>query len=186
MVQRGHIEAGTMTGSWAGAMGQTQFMPSSYLKYAVDFDGDERRDIWKSTPDTLASMANYLKGFGWKRDETWGREVHGQRRRARRDRRIDPEAHRGLLRAAQHDRARPLAEWQKLGVRRVDGGPLPKANVHAGLVDVGERTVPRLSELRRHPRLQLRALLRADGGSSRRSTGRQRLHREHATLKRRC
>ena len=66
MVQRGHIEAGTMTGSWAGAMGQTQFMPSSYLKYAVDFDGDGRRDIWKSTPDALASMANYLKGYGWK------------------------------------------------------------------------------------------------------------------------
>ncbi len=75
MVQRGHIDAATMTGSWAGAMGQTQFMPSSYLRYAVDFDGDDRRDIWKSTPDALASMANYLKGFGWKDDETWGREV---------------------------------------------------------------------------------------------------------------
>ena len=64
-----------MTGSWAGAMGQTQFMPSSYLSYAVDFDGDGRRDIWKSTGDALASIANYLKGFGWNGDETWGREV---------------------------------------------------------------------------------------------------------------
>ncbi len=64
-----------MTGSWAGAMGQTQFMPSSYLKYAVDFDGDGRRDIWKSTPDALASIANYLKGYGWNDEQTWGREV---------------------------------------------------------------------------------------------------------------
>src|SRR5262245_21250944 len=69
MVQRGHIEVASMTGSWAGAMGQTQFMPSSYLSYAVDFDGDGRRDIWKSTGDTLASIANYLKGFGWNGDE---------------------------------------------------------------------------------------------------------------------
>ena len=83
MVQRGHIEAGTMTGSWAGAMGQTQFMPSSYLKFAVDFDGDERRDIWKSTPDTLASMANYLKGFGWKQGRDVGPRGQGQRRCAR-------------------------------------------------------------------------------------------------------
>ena len=74
-----------MTGSWAGAMGQTQFMPSSYLKYAVDFDGDGRRDIWKSTPDALASIANYLKGYGWNDDETWGREVqvYAARRAAR-------------------------------------------------------------------------------------------------------
>ena len=70
-----HIEAKARTGSWAGAMGQTQFMPSSYLKYAVDFDKDGRRDIWKSTPDALGSIANYLKGYEWKTGETWGREV---------------------------------------------------------------------------------------------------------------
>jgi len=73
IVQRKHIEAKAMTGSWAGAMGQTQFMPSSYLKYAVDFDKDGRRDIWKSVPDALASIANYLKGYGWQEGETWGR-----------------------------------------------------------------------------------------------------------------
>ena len=84
MVERGYIDAPAMTGSWAGAMGQTQFMPSSYLKYAVDFDGDGRRDIWRSTPDALASIANYLKGFGWNDDETWGREVQVTRRGARR------------------------------------------------------------------------------------------------------
>jgi hypothetical protein len=64
MVHRGHIDAPSMLGSWAGAMGQPQFMPSSYLAYAVDFDGEGRRDIWTSPADTLASIANYLKGHG--------------------------------------------------------------------------------------------------------------------------
>ena len=71
MVQRGHIEASSMTGSWAGAMGQTQFMPSSYLTYAVDFDGDGRRDLEHSVPDMLASTANFLKGNGWQAGQGW-------------------------------------------------------------------------------------------------------------------
>jgi membrane-bound lytic murein transglycosylase B len=138
MVQRGHIEAGTMTGSWAGAMGQTQFMPSSYLAYAVDFDGDQRRDIWKSTPDTLASMANYLKGFGWKSDETWGREVKINADAARAIATI-PKRTDGCYAQRNMTERRPLAQWQNLGVRRIDGGALPKADIEAGLVDVGER-----------------------------------------------
>src|SRR5688572_3382779 len=139
MVQRGHIEADTMTGSWAGAMGQTQFMPSSYLKFAVDFDGDERRDIWKSTPDTLASMANYLKGFGWKSDETWGREVNVSAAAREAIAESIPKRTEGCYAQRNMTERRPLAVWRKLGVRRVDGGPLPKANMQAGLVDVGER-----------------------------------------------
>lgn len=139
MVQRGHIEAGEMTGSWAGAMGQTQFMPSSYLKFAVDFDGDERRDIWKSTPDTLASMANYLKGFGWNSDETWGREVKVSAAASDAIAAEIPKRTEGCYARRNMTERRPLAEWQKLGVRRIDGGPLPKANMEAGLVDVGDR-----------------------------------------------
>src|SRR5688572_28558564 len=139
MVQRGHIEAGTMTGSWAGAMGQTQFMPSSYLKFAVDFDGDERRDIWRSTPDTIASMANYLKGFGWKSDETWGREVKVNADASRAIATI-PKRTDGCYAQRNMTERRPLAQWQKIGVRRVDGGALPKAKLEAGLVDVGDRT----------------------------------------------
>jgi membrane-bound lytic murein transglycosylase B len=138
MVQRGHIDAGTMTGSWAGAMGQTQFMPSSYLKYAVDFDGDDRRDIWTSTPDTLASMANYLKGFGWKNDETWGREVKFTADTARAIVTI-PKRTDGCYAQRNMTEPRPLAQWQKLGVRRVDGGSLPQADIEASVVDVGER-----------------------------------------------
>ena len=138
MVQRKHIDAATMTGSWAGAMGQTQFMPSSYLRFAVDFDGDDRRDIWKSTPDALASMANYLKGFGWKNDETWGREVtisdDAQAAIAKIPKRTE-----GCYATRNMSERRPLAEWQKLGVRKTDGGALPAVEIEAGLVDVGER-----------------------------------------------
>ena len=139
MVQRGHIEAGAMTGSWAGAMGQTQFMPSSYLKYAVDFDGDDRRDIWKSTPDTLASMANYLKGSGWKYGETWGREVAVSDEAQAAITAQIPKRTEGCYAIRNMTERRPLATWQKLGVRRLNGGALPKANLEAGLVDVGER-----------------------------------------------
>ena len=108
MVQRGHIDARSMTGSWAGAMGQAQFMPSSYLKYAVDFDGNGRRDIWKSSPDALASIANYLKGFDWRDDETWGREVRVLRGRAPADHGEVKMRTEGCFADPQHDRtARP-------------------------------------------------------------------------------
>jgi membrane-bound lytic murein transglycosylase B len=140
MVQRGHIEAKTMTGSWAGAMGQAQFMPSSYLKYAVDFDGDERRDIWRSTPDALASIANYLKGFGWDDEETWGREVRVSDRVAAKIAAAVPKRPEGCYAIRNMTERRPLEAWTALGVVDVDGTPLPKADVDAGLVDVGERT----------------------------------------------
>jgi len=139
MVQRGHIDAGTMTGSWAGAMGQAQFMPSSYLKYAVDFDDDGRRDIWKSTPDALASIASYLKGFGWDDDQTWGREVKVSTAvRARIDEAI-PQRTAGCYAERNMTERRPLTEWRALGVTLVNGQPLPRADMPAGLVDVGER-----------------------------------------------
>ncbi len=64
-----------MKGSWAGAMGQTQFMPSSYLAHAQDYDGDGRRDIWTTLPDVFASIANYMKAYGWVDGQAWGREV---------------------------------------------------------------------------------------------------------------
>jgi membrane-bound lytic murein transglycosylase B len=128
-----------MTGSWAGAMGQTQFMPSSYLSYAVDFDGDGRRDIWKSDADALASIANYLKGYGWNGDDTWGREV---RVPAALMARIDsdvPKRAMGCSAIRNMTERRPLDEWRTLGVTSIDGRPLPNAALNAGLVDVGER-----------------------------------------------
>ena len=139
MVQRGHIEARAMTGSWAGAMGQTQFMPSSYLSYAVDFDGDGRRDIWKSTGDALGSIANYLKGFRWNGDETWGREVRLSASVREDISRTVARRTEGCFALRNMTERRPLEEWQKMGVRLPGGKPLPQADLSAGLVDVGER-----------------------------------------------
>jgi membrane-bound lytic murein transglycosylase B len=139
MVQRGYIEAKAMTGSWAGAMGQTQFMPSSYLKFAVDFDQDGRRDIWKSTPDALASIASYLKGWGWNGDQTWGREVTvTDKVKSVIDESI-PKRTQGCYAERNMTERRPLDQWRKLGVTLVGGTPLPRADIPAALVDVGDR-----------------------------------------------
>ena len=84
ILNRGDIDLAHMRGSWAGAMGQAQFMPSSYLKFAEDFDGDGRRDIWSTPADVFASIANYLKGHGWTSGRALGREVNVSREAARR------------------------------------------------------------------------------------------------------
>jgi membrane-bound lytic murein transglycosylase B len=140
MVARGHIDVETMKGSWAGAMGQTQFMPSSYLEYAVDEDGDGRRDIWGSTADVLGSIANYLKGHGWTAEQTWGREVRVTAAARKRISAADVGTRESGCFAMRDMTARvPLQEWQRLGVRRVEGGALPRADFTAGLVTVGDR-----------------------------------------------
>jgi membrane-bound lytic murein transglycosylase B len=139
MVASGHIEADAMTGSWAGAMGQAQFMPSNYLKYAVDFDADGRTDIWKTTGDALASIANYLKGFGWNDQETWGREVKVPASARAKIAETIPRRTEGCYAIRNMTTRVPLERWRKLGVTRLDGGPLPDADIDAGLVDVGER-----------------------------------------------
>lgn len=109
-----------MYGSWAGAMGQVQFMPSVFLKYAVDFDNDGRIDLWQSRPDALASAARYLTSLGWKKNWTWGREVRV------------PADFDSKLEGLDHQLR--LAEWQKLGVRRLNGGDLPDAPGRASLI----------------------------------------------------
>jgi membrane-bound lytic murein transglycosylase B len=132
MVNRGYIDVKSLYGSWAGAMGQPQFMPSSYLAFAQDFDGDGRRDIWKNEGDVFASIANYLAKHGWNDSETWGRKV---------------EIPSGLVASFQEPnrRAAPgcrattypqktLAEWQALGVRRLGGRDLPARDLKAALV----------------------------------------------------
>jgi membrane-bound lytic murein transglycosylase B len=111
ILQRGDIERDRMVGSWAGAMGQTQFMPSSYLSYAVDADGDGRRDIWGSMPDVLASTANFLAKSGWQPDEPWGVEVQLPAG-------FDPVRADPTVRQAS-------SQWASEGVRTMDDAPLP-------------------------------------------------------------
>ena len=125
ILNRGDVELARMRGSWAGAMGQAQFMPSSYLKFAEDFDGDGRRDIWSSPSDVVASIANFLKGHGWTADEGWGREVKVSRETARRiDAEIDKRQ--GTCVATRDMTvALPMTRWQQLGVRLPNGRALP-------------------------------------------------------------
>src|SRR5260370_9017931 len=77
ILDQGNVRVDNMVGSWAGAMGQCQFMPTTFLSYAVDFDGDGRRDIWNSRADVLGSIANYISRLGWRGEGSWGREVPG-------------------------------------------------------------------------------------------------------------
>lgn len=139
IVDRGDIALPTMKGSWAGAMGQTQFMPSSYLKHAEDFDGDGHRDIWRSTPDVLASIANYLKAHGWQDGQTWGREVRLPSGRAAALTEKVGLRTSGCRAVRELTERRPLASWQALGVRTTSGGPLPKVDRDASLLRVGRR-----------------------------------------------
>jgi membrane-bound lytic murein transglycosylase B len=139
IVSRGEVEPSAMKGSWAGAMGQTQFMPSSYLAYAVDGDGDGRRDIWTSEADALASIANYLQGNGWTREHTWGREVKLSRAAQTWAAGLPARAE-GCSAMRDMTEARPLAEWRRRGARPAAGGVLPRSGPPARLVQVQTRT----------------------------------------------
>ena len=120
ILQAGDVPRARLVGSWAGAMGQPQFLPSSFLKHAIDGSGDGRRDIWTNEADVLASIANYFRNFGWKRGVPWGFEVFA------------PENHdfrfsRGTF-----------AEWQERGFRRTDSGAFPAGDAYL-LFPAGER-----------------------------------------------
>ena len=138
ILDRGDVPLEWLKGSWAGAMGQPQFMPSSYLKHAVDFDVDGRADIWKSAPDVFASMANYLKNEGWASDVRWGREVAlTSSARARIEKDV-PMRRAGCRALRELTEPRPLKDWSSLGVTLAGGRRLPAADVNAALVR-GER-----------------------------------------------
>lgn len=121
ILQQGHIKQEYFVGSWAGAMGQSQFMPSSFLHYAVDFDGDGKKDIWNNKADVFASIANFLASEGWESDKTWGRQVQLPR-----DFNFD-------LSGLNTVKGKTLAEWQNLGVRRYSHKDLPKVALKAWL-----------------------------------------------------
>lgn len=136
MIEQRDIEPAALRGSWAGAMGQPQFMPSSYLRYAADFDGDGRRDIWQSLPDVFASIANYLQAHGWARGVSWGREVRvpSAVRPALAMRRES-----GCVAVRAMSPPRPLSAWRADGVTTAAARPLPTASRETSLVDAGGR-----------------------------------------------
>ena len=119
ILDEGHIALADMNGSWAGAMGQVQFMPSTFVDFARDGDGDGRIDIWQSTPDALESAARFMSR-NWQRGYIWGRQV-----------RLPPQFDRDL---ADIDTMKPLDEWQAMGVRKVDGTALPSVAIEGAIV----------------------------------------------------
>jgi lytic murein transglycosylase len=125
ILEAGDITPSQMKGSWAGAMGQTQFMPSSFREFAVDFDGDGKRNIWTSAPDAIGSTANYLAKHGWAAGEPWGFEV------------ILPEGF--ALKDADFSRYAPFSAFADRGVKRADGKPLPQSGAGELLVEAGLR-----------------------------------------------
>jgi len=120
ILQEGHSRPSTMKGSWAGALGQSQFMPSSFLRFAVDYDGDGRKDIWQTHADVFASAANYLSRSGWHGGENWGRRA-----------KLPPGFN---TKHATLKIKKPILTWQRYGVRRGNGRNLPQANMKGSIV----------------------------------------------------
>lgn len=120
ILEQGHIAPDKMLGSWAGAMGHMQFIPSTFKRYAVDYDGDGRRNIWTNLPDVFGSAANYLSSIGWRKEETWGREVKL------------PEGF--DLELTGLGTRRSVSEWARLGVRRSNGKRLPASQIKGAIV----------------------------------------------------
>jgi membrane-bound lytic murein transglycosylase B len=122
ILKQGHVELDDFVGSWAGAMGQSQFMPTSFLDYAIDFDNDGRKDIWNSKADVFASIANFLKSEGWSNQITWGRQVS------------IPDDFDFNLAGLKSSSKRLLADWHGMGVRRYDGRNLPNLPIKGSLI----------------------------------------------------
>ena len=149
ILQNGDIDRSQMIGSWAGAMGQTQFLPSVFLGYAVDADGDGRRDIWGSVADVMASTANFLARSGWQADQPWGVEV-----------RLPPRFDVSRADVAVRQSS---ALWAAEGVQTGDGAPLPQFAEATVLLPAGAQraSLPGRTELPSHPSLQQLDQLRA-------------------------
>lgn len=136
IVERGDISIRGLTGSWAGAMGHTQFIPTTYQAYAVDFDGDGRRDMWNTPVDALASAANYLNKSGWNAGKSWGYEV------------VLPQGF--DYRLVDKEATHTLAEWDRIGVRRARGEAYPRPEDKAVLVAPAGANGPAFLMLRNH------------------------------------
>jgi membrane-bound lytic murein transglycosylase B len=128
MIDEGRLDVADLRGSWAGAMGHTQFMPTTMRHYAVDYDRDGRIDLWRSLPDAFASAANYLSRMGWRSGDRWGEEV-----------RLSDAS---VLTYAGYKQPKPIAQWTQLGVRRADTTPLPDRATPVALLAPGGASGP--------------------------------------------
>lgn len=115
ILEQGHIDRANLTGSWAGALGQVQFMPSSFARLAVDGDGDGKKDIWTNRMDAFASAANYLSKSGWHGDERWGREVILPRGFSQSE----------VTSSTRNPNERTLDQWRNMGLKQTNGAPIP-------------------------------------------------------------
>jgi membrane-bound lytic murein transglycosylase B len=139
ILDSGDMQHDELTGSWAGAMGQTQFLPSSYLSWAVDFDKDGRRNIWSSEPDVFASIANYLRGHGWVKGVRWGYAVTVPARAAAQVSAVPLRAS-GCRAVRDLSEPRSLKEWKALGVAAARGAaPVPSSPRPASLLRVDNK-----------------------------------------------
>lgn len=120
IIDQGHVQAKDMKGSWAGAMGQTQFMPYNYIHYAVDGNNSGKKDLWNELPDVFHSSGNFLNNLTWKKEENWGREVKL------------PTTFNYAL--ADGKTMRPLTEWSKMGIKIADGRDIPAVDIQAALL----------------------------------------------------
>jgi membrane-bound lytic murein transglycosylase B len=120
ILNEGHVDLADFKGEWAGASGQPQFLPSSWVKYAVDYDGDGHKDIWRSKPDAFASIANYMKLNGWRTGEPWAIQV-----------KLPPKFDMAMQGKSI---VKPVSEWNALGVRTENGQPLPYQNMQGNIV----------------------------------------------------
>jgi membrane-bound lytic murein transglycosylase B len=121
ILNEGHVSVDNFKGEWAGASGQPQFLPSSWYRYAVDYNGDDKKDIWKNYPDAFASIANYLKENGWQEGEPWAVEV------------VVPERFDSNL--LSKDIKKTVAEWRILGVQSANSNPLPHSDLTASIIN---------------------------------------------------
>ncbi|MBT5073015.1 MAG: lytic murein transglycosylase [Kordiimonadaceae bacterium] len=137
ILDEGHITPDAMIGSWAGAMGQGQFMPTSFFAYAYDMDGDGKKDIWTNEADVFGSIGNYLKRHTWHENQTWGREIKLPSDMAARQALVDlthePNPPRSCKRAlSAHSKKYSLTQWKEMGVRNLDDSDIPEA-IGAGI-----------------------------------------------------
>ncbi|MBA2648348.1 MAG: lytic murein transglycosylase [Legionella sp.] len=120
ILNEGHVSLADFKGEWAGASGQSQFLPSSWVRYAVDYDGDGKKDIWKSKPDVFASIANYMKQNGWQTNEPWAIQVKLPKQ-------FD-------MKLEGKNNIKPVSEWSTLGVVTESGQPLPYQNLQGSII----------------------------------------------------